>query len=146
MLHACRASRNLALRRRELSFATGRHPPKIFFDFSCQTLFIPEDFRLGDFAKRLDPVDRVKINRMAMNIRDLTTNNCAHDGFYFAWLLFKKFPSLTHLALPEVNLDVVRAEEAEISHDKRRLRKSHPFSSRRRRTQPKLKPRKRIIR
>jgi hypothetical protein len=104
-------------------------------------LFIPEDFRLRDFAKRLDPVGRVKINRMAMNIRDLTTNDYARDGFYFAWLLFKKFPSPTHLTLPEVNLDAVWAEEAEIPHDKRRLGKSRPFSSRRRRTQPKPKPR-----
>jgi len=99
VLHACRASRNLALRRWKLSFAAGRQPPKIFFDFSCDTLFIPEDFRLGDFAERLNPVDRVKLSKMAISIKDLTSNDYAHNGFDLAWLLVKNFPSLTHLTL-----------------------------------------------
>lgn len=64
------------------------------------------------------------------------------------WLGFslKISPSLTHLTLPEVNMDAVRAEGAERRNAKRRLGKPCPFSSRRKRTKPKPKPMKRVIR
>lgn len=145
VLHACRASRSLALRRWRLSFAASRQPAKIFFDFSCDTLFIPEGFGLGNFAKRLDPVDPARLNRMAVGVRDLTNNGYELDGFDLAFLLMPKFPSLTHLTFPERNVNAVRAEEAEIRRAKRRAGKSRPFSSRRRRTQPKPDPKKMII-
>jgi hypothetical protein len=145
VLHACRASRSLALRRWRQSFAASRQPAKIFFDFSCDILFIPEDLGLANFAKRVDPVDRVRLNRLAISIKDLRNNLYPHDGFGLAYLLIKEFPSLTRLTFPEVNLDAVRAEEAEFRLAQRRLAKSRPFGSRRRRTQPKPNPRKMII-
>lgn len=108
-------------------------------------MFIPEDFGLANFAKRLDPVDRVRLNRIAISIKDSRNNLYPHDGFSLAFLLIKEFLSLTHLTFPEVNLDAVRAEEAEFRLAQRRLVKSRPFGSRRRRTRPKSNPRKMII-
>jgi hypothetical protein len=81
----------MALRWR-LSFAVNRQPPKIFFDFSRDTLFNPEDFRLGDFVKRLDPVECVRLNKMAIGIRDIRTFDFANNGFDVACFLTKNSP------------------------------------------------------
>jgi hypothetical protein len=121
VLHTCRASRSLALKRWRLSFAAHRQPAKIFFDFPCDTLFISDGFHLGEFARSLDPADRVAVSRMAIDISDLRNNQYAHDGFDLAWLLLKKFPSLTHLTFPRVNFDAVGAGESKLRRAQRRL-------------------------
>lgn len=145
VLQACRTSRSLALRRWRLSFAASHQPAKIFFDFSCDILFIPKDTRLGDFAKRLNPVDRIRLNRIAITIGDLSNNDYAENGFDLALFLMKKFPSLTHLTFPEVNLDAVLAEEAGRCAAQRRLGRSNPLGSRRRLSQLKPNPRMMVI-
>lgn len=104
VLHACRASRGLALRGWRLSFAAGRQPPKIFFDFSHDILFIPDGFDLGKFARILDPVDCIVVSRMAIDITDLRSSDYAHGGFDLVWLLMKKVPFSHSPGLPKRQL------------------------------------------
>lgn len=138
VLHACRTSRSLALGRWKLSFAARYQEVKIFFDFSCDTLFLPPKFQyMVEFVESISSADREALKSIAFDLRS--------DSDYYdtRWdlgvSLRRHFPALTQLTFTEKNIDNQR-------RTKRLRAERRLFNAPRRiRPRPKRDPRKTII-
>jgi hypothetical protein len=143
VLHACRASCSLALRRWRLSFAARYHKPKILFDFSCNALFLAPEFGyMKQFVESISSADRAALKSIAFDIVGWANDN----GWDLGASLQEDFPAVNQLSFPEKDIDAERKEEYEERRAKR-LRAEHRLlnAPQRRRRRPKRDPRKTII-
>jgi hypothetical protein len=144
LLHACHESRNLAMKRWNLSFSVGKEPAKIFFDFSSDIVFIPHNFDLRHFADKVDRGSALSLIRLAINIMGVKNYNYDLDS-RFVINLVKDFPSLSRLYFPEIDLDAMSAESSERRHLRWNEVQSRPLKRRRKQRQAKPGAQKRVI-
>lgn len=105
VLHACRTSRSLALKRWELTFTEweGDERPKIFFDFASDTLYFDQHFgSVAEFTDRVVAFDRERVRRIAFHLRQQGEVEYSDTG---ASLSLCDFPNLAHLILPVIDYD-----------------------------------------
>jgi hypothetical protein len=69
LLHACRRSRHLALKRWKLCFAVEGHPARIFFDLSDDILYFGECiYSLTHFQAHVNAADREALHKVALDM------------------------------------------------------------------------------
>jgi len=116
VLHACRASRSLALTRWRLSFAARYQEPKIFFDFGNDVLFFNEYYssarRFGEymssmrnFADAVDFGDRQATEYLAFHLDDQWMKDYFTDGEDLSVVLHKDFPNIKLIVFVESDID-----------------------------------------
>lgn len=104
VLHACSASRQLALRRWKLSFASRCQHPKIFFDFSNDTLYFDGVFAdMSTFVKRVDRGDRDAVQYLAIAALLEYERGYFHDGYDLCIALREDFPAVSNIRFPWVD-------------------------------------------
>lgn len=67
LLHTCHASRNLSLKRWQLSFAADDEPAKVFFDFETDILWLVHS---SHFGNHVHLVERTKVRYLALDFSD----------------------------------------------------------------------------
>jgi hypothetical protein len=105
VLHACRASRKLGLKRWQLAFTEweGDERPKIYFDFASDTLYFDQHFgSVAEFTDRVVAFDRERVHRIAFHLRQQGEVEFNETGDP---LSLCDFPNLTHLILPVIDYD-----------------------------------------
>jgi hypothetical protein len=140
VLHACRASRSLALRRWRLCFAARYQEPKIFFDLEDDFLYFGRDFyNIKDFADAVDFKDRQATQLLAFHIKFQWAHGYFYDGEDLSFVLNEDFPNVKVVLFPEYDLDELVEIGKRLRRRSRRLAKPEP---------PKAKrdPKKTIIR
>jgi hypothetical protein len=124
-----------------LAFAARYQPAKIFFDFSCDTLFFPLEFgNLKGFAKSVDTADREAVTRIAFSLLYQWGEGYYQDGFSLSINLKNDFPGLAQICFLDVDLDTLKELEA------KPLRRSKRLKPRPETPKPKRDPRRTIIR
>ncbi len=107
VLHACRNSRHLALKRWRLSFATDDDPARIFIDFSSDTLYFDYEFgSIEEFTDRVKRDDLKRVRKIAFDTEWQLAKDYYDDGISMSHSLRMDFPGLTHLVIPEEDYDV----------------------------------------
>jgi hypothetical protein len=97
-LHACSRSRILASRRWKRSFAFGRRPAKIYFDFSCDILYFGNFFGLSELRdQKCNIADRKAIRYIAFRPHQQWDDENFEDGPDLAMRLHSDFPALTQV-------------------------------------------------
>jgi hypothetical protein len=106
VLHACHASRELALKRWRLSWAMRYQTPKIFFDFATDTLYFKNNHvHMMRFVHDADVDDLNAVLNIAFRVLDhfalLPIMN--HEGY--AHQLHVNFPNLEHVNFVHIDLN-----------------------------------------
>jgi 2EXR family len=100
VLHACRASRQLALKRWKPSLAMKEGPARILFDSSRDILFFEcHCTRLIDFVYHVRPADRLELRHVAFNPAQQYDNDYFDDGEDLAINIHRHFPAVASVVL-----------------------------------------------
>lgn len=132
VLHACRASRSLALRRWCLCFAARYQEPKIFFDLEEDFLYFGRDFdNIRNFADAVDFEDRQATQLLAFHIRSQWASDYFYDGEDLSFVLNEDFPNVKVVLFPEYDLDELVEIGKRLHRRSRRLAKPEPPKAKR---------------
>jgi hypothetical protein len=140
VLHACRTSRSLALRRWRLCFAARYQGPKIFFDLENDFLYFGRDFdNIRNFADAVDFEDRQATQMLGFHLRMQWASGYFFDGVDLCFVLNEDFPNVKVVVLPEYDLDELVEIGERLRRRSSRLAKPQP-------PKPKPDPKKTVIR
>jgi hypothetical protein len=132
VLHACRASRSLALRRWRLCFAARYQEPKIFFDLEEDFLYFGRDFdNIRNFADAVDFKDRQATQLLAFHLRLQWASDYFYDGEDLSFVLFEDFPNVKVVLFPEYDLDELVEIGDRLRRRSSRLAKPEPPKAKR---------------
>lgn len=117
-LHACRLSREMALKRWKLAFAEdkeekARGDGKVFFDFKQDILWIDEDLpNFKAFLGRVPEDDKRGVRRLAIDFDVQLLPRNLRSGASIAEVLLKEFPMLEEVVLVGSERTVGESESA----------------------------------
>jgi hypothetical protein len=109
VLHACRASRQLALKRWKPSLAMKDGPARILFDSSMDILFFGRYYTyIVGFVYCVRPADRLELRHMAFDPLQQYYNDYFDDGEDLAINIHRHFPAIRSVMLVYHNQDYSR--------------------------------------